>query len=333
MRTVTTEAPHGDTWPASAGRSYNSWHVPGLPRFVGHVSLPLLMDLVADRRNYDLIHVHLNRGLIALPAAWMSLSKRRALFVQTHGMVEPWKGGRRILDDLLVRPLVNRADRVFVLTEAEGRNLRSRGSKCTAVLPNALTYEASQHRPRTWRGSEPAQLLFCGRLHPRKGLETFVRVCAQLSSSGTRVEGVVVGPDEGAEEAAMTLARELGAPVRFLGELKESAVREQMQASAVLLHPARAEPFGMVMLEAFAQRLPVVAAHDSALAPCFAEARAALLCADDLDEWCATTNALVRDAQLTDELTENAARLLAERFSVKALSERLYLETLAAGVG
>ena len=93
---------------------------------------------------------------------------------------------------------------------------------------------------------------FVGREWQRKGLPLAVGIAAQLRRERPQLELWVIGPDE--REVSHLFADWQGG-YRLLGWRTDS---EYFQEIDVLLHPAKAEPYGMVIIEAMAARVPVV---------------------------------------------------------------------------
>jgi UDP-glucose:(heptosyl)LPS alpha-1,3-glucosyltransferase len=93
---------------------------------------------------------------------------------------------------------------------------------------------------------------FVGKEWKRKGLPLAVEIVAQLRRQRPNLQLWVIGPDEG-EIKHLFSAWEGG--YRLLGWRKDNQHFEEID---VLLHPAKAEPYGMVISEAMAARVPVV---------------------------------------------------------------------------
>jgi glycosyltransferase involved in cell wall biosynthesis len=167
-------------------------------------------------------------------------------------------------------------------------------------------------------------VLFCARLHPRKGLLPFLAACALLQSEGRPLRIVVAGEDEGARPAAERFAEDRALPVEFTGGLDHEGVDRVMATADVLVHPAPQEPFGMSMLEAFAHQLPVVAAPSSELAPLFRRHDAATLPESESPEaYARAIAAVLDDGELTARRVTHALDLVRREFSVDALERHL----------
>ncbi len=292
-------------------------------RQVFQFSPRLLWWFLVHARDYDLVHIHLNRSLSMLLVTALLRRSHVPFIVQTHGMCTPWKDYKRVLDSMFTKPTLRAARKILVLSEREREELLPFVPRQqTTVVFNALTTSILPDRPEI--ASPPYRILFCARLHPRKGLSLFVEVCAELARRGLDVQVLIAGPDEGARAEATARARKLSVDAEFLGTLSKQEVASVMQVSHLLLHPAPFEPFGMSMIEAFANRLPVVASASSLLAPMFRSSGAAALPPDgDVGAWADQAQLLLLDPLEARQQAERAAAFATREFHVDGLTSRL----------
>jgi D-inositol-3-phosphate glycosyltransferase len=101
-----------------------------------------------------------------------------------------------------------------------------------------------------------------GRIDPMKGVDVLIRAMALLAGRAASARLVVVGSpglDAGEYEDAVKKDAErlLGQRVRFVGP--RSDVPQVLRALDVLVNASAAEPFGLIVLEAQACGVPVVA--------------------------------------------------------------------------
>jgi UDP-glucose:(heptosyl)LPS alpha-1,3-glucosyltransferase len=123
---------------------------------------------------------------------------------------------------------------------------------------------------------------FVGREWQRKGLARAAAIVAGLRRQRPQLELWVVGPDP-AEVAALFADWDGG--YRLLGWTNDFSVYPQFD---LLLHPARAEPYGMVIAEAMAAAVPVVVSERCGIAPDIGAESGAVLALDAPDaEWVA----------------------------------------------
>jgi glycosyltransferase involved in cell wall biosynthesis len=99
-------------------------------------------------------------------------------------------------------------------------------------------------------------LLALGRLHPAKAHDTLIRAIVPIPDVSVMIAGE--GPLRGELE---TLTRELKVSdrVHFLGWRTDTA--DLFAAADISVFPSRVEPFGNVVVESWAQRVPLIAAR------------------------------------------------------------------------
>lgn len=100
---------------------------------------------------------------------------------------------------------------------------------------------------------------------PIKGSDTFLDTGALLLESGRKVKLIVVGPKASGEDAFFQrfMARIAESPLRehvsYLGSRRD--IPDILASLDIFFLPTRSEPFGMVVIEAMAAGVPVVASH------------------------------------------------------------------------
>jgi len=164
------------------------------------------------------------------------------------------------LFDAAMRPLLSRVSTVFVLTEAEARGVAAVAPRARQTrLANGIAID--EGAPRTV--GNPPNVLFLARLHPRKRVEAFCEMAAELADTGWQFE--IAGPDEG----SLPVLRERLAerPVaRYLGGFEHERSLAALAAADVYVLPSVDEPFPMTVLEALAAGTPVVCTRSCGLA-------------------------------------------------------------------
>ncbi len=236
----------------------------------------------------DVVHLHGLWGPSSKAVFGLLRAKHRpAIVVSPRGMLEPWALRQSRLKKwpvwkLWVQELVHRADCLHALCEEEKSSiLKLMPNANVVVVPNGVK---SLHQVSTV--ARERNMLFLGRLHPKKGLELLFEAWARLSV--LREEGwtlTVAGWGESRYEAS------LRARVKTLG-LMESVVfagpafGEQKanlfeQASAFVL-PSLSEGLPMSVLEAWSYGIPVLMTNECHLADGLS-AGGAVLATPDVD--------------------------------------------------
>ncbi|MGH8560325.1 MAG: glycosyltransferase [Methylococcales bacterium] len=216
-----------------------------------------------------LIHSH---GLW-LPSNHAATSVARCLdiplIVSPRGMIEPWAMRYGAWKKKLVWLAYQKNDLMcahvlHATSVTEMDNLRALGFRQpVALVPNGVDAPVCGTRPKR-TGDEPRTVLFLSRLHPVKGLLNLVRAWHQIRPEGWRV--VIAGPDENNHRAEVEAAiHDLGLSeiFSFAGPIDDSEKWDYFLSADVFVLPSFTENFGVVVAEALASGIPVVATKGS----------------------------------------------------------------------
>ena len=178
------------------------------------------------------------------------------------------------------------------------------------------------------------ELLYVGRLDPRKGVDTAVRALARLPDAARLT--LVGGWDEREERRLRDLAEAEGvtARIRFAGQRSRAEVRDAYDASDLVFFPVVwEEPWGLVPIEAMARGRPVVATGRGGSGEYLRDgSNAVLFEAEDPDALAAAVQRVAGDPELRRRLRagglETARRHTEDGYNDAVLSE---LENAARG--
>lgn len=215
------------------------------------------------------------------------------------------------------------ADGIVCVGEDEYAKYRERHNN-VIYLPNGVDFHAfAKAREHVRTGHEGRVVVCVARIDRQKNQMALVEALARHPDLKVRLVGPVTQPDY--RDQMMARAAQLGVAGRFaiVGALKPGSpelLAEYAGADAFVL-PSRHEPFGIVVLEAWASGVPVVASAVGGLARlCAAHPGAALSFSPDspaeLDD------ALCRCVDLRDSLVARGLDA-AKQYDWKILSERL----------
>lgn len=163
--------------------------------------------------------------------------------------------------------------------------------------------------------------LFVGRLVKIKGAQTLIEAFRRYDKADLVIAGDGVYERELREQAGDL------AHVKFLGRVDRERLRSLYAgASAVLVSSLVYETFGLVALEAFAQRAPVIARDEGAVPELLHESGAGFTYHDER-ELVEAMEALRRDPELRRQLGERGYQGYLERWSVEP-HLRAYFEAI-----
>jgi phosphatidylinositol alpha-mannosyltransferase len=251
-----------------------------------------------DRFRPDLVHVHepltpsvsmyaALESSAPVVATFHSGAARSLLFDAAAPLL------RRLARRIDVRIAVSRAAALFVVRRIGGR---------FEIVPNGVDVERlANARPADL---PPGRLmLFVGRLHPRKGFPDAVRAFATLAPRFPDLRFAVIGSGR-ERDAVDELPDKVRRRVLLLGALEPARWASYAAVADVFVAPNRGgESFGMILAEAMAAGVPVVASD----IPGFDE-----VVTDAVD-------GVLVPARRPDALAEAVARILEDR----SLAERL----------
>ncbi len=163
--------------------------------------------------------------------------------------------------------LLRRCQRVFCMTQAEKSKLADLGVSPgkLAVFPlgfdNSLAIGGDGERFLTEHEITPPVVLHLGMKAYEKGSITLVEAMKQLWDSGSKAWLVMAGPSLRAFDEY--LAENPGIRGHFvnLREFPDDLKRDLLAAADIVVQPSRVESLGLVLMEAWANAKPVIAAN------------------------------------------------------------------------
>ncbi len=217
----------------------------------------------------QIVHEHgLWRGHFSQASAYA----RRAgapVIVTIHGMLHPPAFAQRrtlkrmariVYQDTVLRTAPCR----HATADEEADEIRAAGfDRPIAVIPWGVDMPDAMPDEHA-RGDGRRTLLFLGRLHPTKGLEPLLRAWAQVRRRVSDWRLVVAGYDEtgyGATLRALAGELQLGASIEMVGGVEGEARERVLSGAQLLVLPSPSENFGLVVPEALARGVPVIATH------------------------------------------------------------------------
>ena len=245
-----------DPGPRTRVETLNGVKIIKAGRLATAASMPLSLSqpVALVRLRPDVAHVHSPYPLGEV-ANWL-LGRAQATVITHHSDVVRQQGWLRLYGPLLRRVLhaagcIIATSPRYIETSPWLRPVRE---KCVVV---PLGVDHRRFTPASALFDGPPTLLFVGRLRYYKGLDTLLHALVNLPEVHLSVVGD--GPMRTSWE---TLTAELGIAdhVRFLGEADDTDLPALYHQAHLFVLPAnaRAEAFGIVLLEALASALPCI---------------------------------------------------------------------------
>ena len=327
--------PHADAAPFDAACRFR----------IERVREPVLLPHLLTVRRVHALAASCGADLVvldpALPLGLVGPSLELPYDVIVHG-AEVTVPGRLPMTRPMLGRVLRRARHVVAAggyPAAEAEHAAGRSLPITIVPPGVdvdrfrpLTHD-QRRAARQHLGFEPDAELVVGisRLVPRKGFDTAIRAVARLASSRPRLCLAIGGAGRDASRLE-GLARQLGAPVRFLGRVPHDDLPLLYGAADVCTMLCRnrwggleQEGFGIVFLEAAACGVPQIAGQSGGAAEAVAHEVTGVVI-DPPDDVDAVAEAMVRlldDHELRQRMGEASRRRAVDEFSYDVLAQRL----------
>lgn len=126
------------------------------------------------------------------------------------------------------------------------------------VLPPTVDHSRAQPAGRTYRADIPQTWLWAGLAPRTKGLDRVLDALKQVPGAKLLVSGCNPDAPRGRRARRQSVRLGVDARVDWLGFVADGMMPELMARADVLVHPARLDTTGTVILEALANGLPVV---------------------------------------------------------------------------
>lgn len=221
------------------------------------------LQLYLEEQAFDLVHFHTPWD----PAlSWQVLRHFHGARVATfHNTLGDGFSGR-LLQWGMQRAgpwFLGKFDALIAASQGPLGHLRPPPGMEIAVMPPVIGLRDYLEGERPVRaGGDPFEVLFVGRMDARKGVHVLLDAYAELlrqGDSGMRL--TLAGGGGELQQVRQRVADEGWTGVRVLGPVSEQAKRGLLLGADVFCSPAMfGESFGLVLLEALAAGLPVVAA-------------------------------------------------------------------------
>jgi glycosyltransferase involved in cell wall biosynthesis len=195
---------------------------------------------ILKRRSFDILHAHVARDYsLVTAAAWKIPGVK---IVLTRHLLYP------------VRPhaLYRRVNGWVAITSQVLKTLDPLAPKLSAVIPNWVSVRKFAYRPHPLH--DPITLGLLGQISPHKGHDDAIAMMQEL---GQAYRLIIAGRGESGYVAALKRKSE-SLPIEFAGFVSLPDFFDKVD---ILLVPSWEEPFGIVLLEAMAAGVPVIATN------------------------------------------------------------------------
>ena len=318
--------------------------IKGLRKFGGYLYIvSLLWHLWRKRNEYDLIHIHgLNYHTFAAVLAGKWFGRGTLTKLANSGQasdIDKMRQNKKLMFTQQMLPMALESDRFIAINKDIVNELKAAGVPHQKIikLTNGVEVDEIVAKEDYTLGS-PIRIVFVGRLHEQKGVDTLLNAFQLLLESyAQRSLSLQLIGDGPLRNELVTLAERLGVMphVDFVG-LSDQVMAYLHQADLFVL-PSRAEGISNALLEAMACALPVVVSQIPGNTDVVEHEKNGLLVPpDDAEALAASIASLLERHDLRKSLGTNARQVVNERYSLDSVADQyisLYHEMLSRQSG
>jgi len=305
--------------------------------------------LARNVKDFDLVHITSVFLSASTLGAYYAEKFSKPYIISPHGSLMRESLSRRSFKKQLYillfekRNLEN-ASAVHFLVEQEREDYLRAGLflKKGIVIPNGLDIENLKSQVLSLKSEnifrnqfrikqDKKVILFLGRLHPIKGLDTLIPAFAKVIKKEPGAVLVLAGPSENNYKETIkseigNWKLEIGENViltdMLVGDDKITALRE----SDVFILPSYTEAVSMATLEAMYFGLPVIVTKNSGLSSIIKRDGAGLVVEKDVNQVAEAVLKILRNSELAEKMGERGRELVNNEFSGAKVAEKFLKE-------
>lgn len=299
--------------------------------------IPYYMLFVVRRqiKNFDIIHMHEHRTLLAIFAHLYARKYGIPYVVQSHGSVLPIFANQRLkklFDIIWGYKILKDAAKVIALTKKESEQYKRMGinEDKIEIVPNGINLSDYENLPKKGEfrkkysiSNDKKIILSLGRIHKIKGIDLLINAFAEMKRTDEMVL-VIVGPGS---DFLLTLKKQVKTlqikdSVLFIPPLYGEDKLEAYVDADVYVLPSRYETFPVTVLEVCACGIPVVMTDRCGIAN-LVDKKIGLVVKYDKNMLKETILKFISDDELRKKFGNEGRRFIKESFTWKKAVDKL----------
>jgi glycosyltransferase involved in cell wall biosynthesis len=237
------------------------------------VPIPYYLPIIARKeiQNFDVIHIHEHRSLLAIFSYHYARKYRVPYILQAHGSIPKYTGVKNLkslYDSIIGYNIIKNASKLIAVSNLEIEQYKKIGvpKEKIVVIPNGIDIESFKFLPskgtfkKRYDISEKHIILFLGRLNKIKGIEFLIKSYAELVCTTEDIVLVLAGSDDGYKKylESYIVQLKLKNKVKIVGFIDGQNKLAAYVDADVLVYPSIFEIFGLVPFEALMCGTPVI---------------------------------------------------------------------------
>jgi len=227
-------------------------------------------------KNFDIIHIHEHRTLLAIVAHHYAKKYDIPYIIQAHGSVLPffeYQNLKKLYDFIWGDKILRDASKFIAVSKVERDQYVKMGmpEDKIEIIPNGIDIseyktlpEQGKFRKKYGIRSDEKVILYLGRVHKRKGIDFLINGFSRVLNKYQDVRLVIAGPDGGFLDILTKQIETLKIKEKVIiaGPLSKEEKIEAYVDADVVVYPGIGEIFGLVPFEAIMCGTPVIVTDD-----------------------------------------------------------------------
>ena len=322
---------------------YHSVNLTNKVKYPIAIPLSFRASKVIKNFNPDIVHIH-HPFVLSMPAIMYAARLKIPKILTIHTQYERYayyvSPVPQVITNEAIRMIVSSfASKVDIITTPSesmktiinNYNIR----KEIVVIPNAIDLKVFQEkdeeecnriREQLKIAKEDVVLLYVGRISFEKNIEKIIKSLSLVNEKNINKAKLVLVGEGNALKKLKSMVKSLGLQedVKFVGAVESEIVKSYYQISNIFTFTSTSETFGMVIIEAMASGLPVLAVKAPGVVDIINDGFDGVLVEDDVSEFAICLELLIKNEDVRKRLSKGAF-YTAQRYSIDSISDQMLI--------
>lgn len=296
---------------------------------------------VISEFNPDIIHIH-HPFVLSSPAIMYGKKLGIPKILTLHTQYEQYAYyitpiPEKLTQEAIKRIIFNLAYKIDCITTPSGSMkelIKSYGIKNRIeVIPNAIELDSFRQndelkcleiKKRYNLKENDKIILYVGRIAQEKSIDKIIEALAIIKKKGSNnVKLLIVGEGPALDELRQLVrSLQIEEEVIFTGVVSNKEIRHYYKIAYLFAIASTSETFGIVIIEALASGIPVLAVRAPGAVDILTDGLDGLLVDDDVEKFANALDKIIREPELRERLSQGALKT-SERYSIDIVSERM----------